>query len=177
MRKLKEIGCTHFLWTQDDTFSREDFNYENLTNYLKNHTEDFMLSLSLDMKSLLLDPSLYPYEDLDEFKVYHLNMTDYRKAIDYYTKGDFPEPAGYMNDTPYFATMDTVERIYDEMFFNSDWGNDVWGLEGYTMMRFMDSDLNRYVMDKKCLTNYNIIGRFDRHKEYYTDLLKKKDLI
>jgi methyl coenzyme M reductase subunit C-like uncharacterized protein (methanogenesis marker protein 7) len=50
---LKEIGCTHFFFSQDDTFSvfeNEDVDWEELIDYICEFNNDFMSFVNLNFE-------------------------------------------------------------------------------------------------------------------------------
>jgi len=114
---LKKLECTHFFFSQDDTFSvfeNQDVDWTELIEYVKTYDKDFMLSLY--NKNTILNPR--PPDVIKKtLKIYETT------TLDFYESDKTPWP---FDDTPYICTIDMLDELYDEEYFNTP---DIWVAE------------------------------------------------
>lgn len=167
MDVLEENDCTHFFWSQDDTFSGDNDNvdFEELISFFKNQSTDFMLSFCAGffMYSRLKEQNK-PTKMIQSFKNYNMyeNFTT-----------DF-EHISNMDDSPYIATFDVVKQLYSNGFY---FYNDVWSAEAYLTRTFRVKTLPRNMLDRRFFQAYNLLGKNTWGKFIDADLLKKKGLL
>jgi len=162
---LKEVGCTYFFFSQDDTFSKEenkDINWEELIEYVKGYDKDFMLSLYNTDAILDIDN---PIEEKVTFNV--LKST----TSDFYNSDKTPWS---MDDTPYICTIDMLDEIYDEKYFTFE---NIWDAELYLMDKYDKKCINRFVTDKSIFRNYNLFGKSIGMKVIFRKILKRNGLL
>jgi len=180
--KLHEIGCTHFLFTQDDTFSGDNdlIDWNEFVNYIKIHSSNFMLSLqynqALENAHILKiwphgNPNpekdknplnLKPDEVLKTFNVFHLDSPVF-----------VANTWAGIDDTPYVCTADLLEILYDDSYLES---GSVWECEMNLKEKFQEISIPRFITDKIIARNYNFIGRTMFKKEIDKSLLIDKNL-
>jgi hypothetical protein len=163
-KKLKELGCTHFFFSQDDTFSwdNENIDFIELLEYVKGFKEKFMLSLSYTNKDIKFSED--PKDVGKSFNVYHSNSFDFLKSQNW-----------SMDDTPFICTMDILEEVYDEIYVNSF--EKIWECEPYLASKYARNFLPRYVLGTGIFSNYNIIGPTNKNRELFLEKLKQKNLL
>ena len=149
---LKDIGATHFFFTQDDTFIALQHNHvdwKELVDYVRRHDREFMLNLYHRVDILYIEDEFFEgeVEELNTFNVYKST------TLDFYNSDKTPWP---MDDTAYFCTMDILDEIYDEEYFSY---GDIWNAEKFLRRKFGEKEINRFVTDKKILQNYNLYGK------------------
>lgn len=163
--KLKQIGCTHFFFSQDDTFSvnNETVDFHELIDYVKEHNEKFMLTLFVENTHIL--PTKKPFLIKDTFNIYDFTTEDFDQFWHF-----------AMDDGPYISTIDLFDYIYDDEYFRYP---DIWEAELYLRRSFMrgNKKMNRYTINKILFKNYNFIGRFIQKKEEFERELRKRNLL
>lgn len=162
---LNQKGCTHFFFSQDDTFSvdNEDVDFNELLNYVKGHQDNFMLALG--MNGVQINPVKEPFFIKKTFSVYD------------YTTWDYDDYAHFaMDDSPYICTFDILNTIYDEDYLNQ---KNIWEAELFLRRTFSrgEKKINRYPTDKIIFRNYNIMGKYVGKKDRYEFELKKRNLL
>ena len=158
--KLKNIGCTHFFFTQDDTFSadNDDINWDELIEYVNVSKGNFMLNLYYNIDHINF--SLKPNVIKNSFNVYNLTTADFAR-----------ETWAGMDDQAYICTLDLLPIIYDSLYEKKE---DVWNCEMYLKEKFSKSVIPRLVTDKTIFKNYNILGRtVHKRLENIRDLYRK----
>jgi len=159
--KLKNIGCTHFFFSQDDTFSADNDNvdWDELTEYIKEFKGNFMINLYYNIDHI--NSTYIPLDIKNSFSVYYLTTINFAKKT----------WAG-MDDQAYICTSDLLPIIYDSLYEKK---GSVWGCEMYLKEKFSKSAIPRYVTNKTIFRNYNILGRnINRKLENIRDLYRKK---
>jgi len=163
-KKLKEMGCTHFLFTQDDTFSKDNnhIDWKELIDYVKEHTDNFMLNLSLNTD--MVDIRIQPNDKRETFNVFHLTSKTFNDV------GMFP-----MDDSSYICTIDMLDEIYDDEYLSK---GSVWDAEYYLFDKFKKSVIPRFLIADYNIVfmNYNIYGRTISKKDKNIELLRSKGL-
>jgi len=157
---LQKLECTHFFFSQDDTFSaREssDVDFAELLEYVKTYDKDFMLSLY--NKNTILNPR-EPDIVKKTFEVYEST------TLDFYNSDKTPWP---FDDSPYICTIDMLDEIYDEEYLEQI---DIWIAERILRFRYEKKEINRFVTNKRMFQNYNLYGR-----TLYMEALSRKILI
>jgi hypothetical protein len=121
---VKDLGCTHFFFSQDDTFSsieNKEIDWNELIKYVKKYKKEFMLSLY--NKDTILD-----YKGLVDFKkTFNIFKST---TLDFYKSEKTPWP---MDDTSYICTVDMLDEIYDEKYFSFD---NIWDAEKYLRIKY-----------------------------------------
>jgi len=162
---IKDLGCTHLFFSQDDTFTayeNEDIDWGELIEYVKGYDKDFMLSLY--HKNIILNNPILDQEK-KTFKVF--NTT----TLEFYNSDKTPWS---MDDTPYICTIDMIDELYDEEYLNYD---NIWDAEEYLREKYNKKDINRFVTNKKMFQNYNIVGKTTYLETIYRKILMKNGLI
>jgi len=156
---LKSIGCTHFFFSQDDSFSADnnDTNFNELISTISSFNNNFMLSLY--HKALTGNIIV----DNETFKIYENT-----------TLSDNISRSYALDDTPYICTVDILDLMYDEKYLNI---KNIWDAELYIGKKFKTIKLNRFVTNKRLFKNYNIIGRTIKYKHRELTELKIKGFI
>jgi len=162
---LKEVGCTHLFFSQDDTFiaiENKDIDWKELVDYVKTHESGFMLNLYNRIDVLMLDGEVWKGEvdKQNTFNVYKSTTKDF------YESDKTPWP---MDDSPYMCTIDLIDEIYDDEYFKHE---NIWDAEKYLKFKYSEREIDRYVTDKKMLQNYNLYGITT-----YMDIVFRKILI
>lgn len=160
---LKKLGCTHFLFLQDDVFSADNnkLNVNELINYTKEHKDNFMLNIKYNHDNV--DYLMKPDDIKDTFKVFH-TKTDK-------LKNELWSP---LDDTPYICTVDMVDEIYDEKYLTLP---DVWVCEIYLKNKYSKKVIDRFITDKTLFKSYNIFGKTIGKKNILLQELKDKKFI
>jgi len=167
IKKLKKIlkkdGCTHFFFSQDDTFSNQNDNidFKELLEYVNGFNENFMLNLSYGVD--FINHKLQPDEIKNTFQVYHTSTSDFN---DIGTRS--------MDDGTYICTIDMVEEIYDDVY--TDEYYNIWECENYLNRKFSEKTIPRYILKDWIFKNYNLFGKTIYMKEQFTQILKDKGL-
>ena len=161
---VKELGGTHFFFSQDDTFSanNDDIDWNELVEYIKGFKEKFMLNLYYDPD--MIDHTLQPTQIKDTFNIYHLTSFDFKNV------GVFS-----MDDSPYVCTVDMLDKIYDDDFIYKY--DNVWDCELYLIEKFKRVEINRFILDKGTFKNYNLYGRSTHKKTTERAELQEKNMI
>lgn len=162
---IKDLGCTHFFFSQDDTFSKEeneDVDWNELLDYVKRYDKDFMLSLYNSETILDID------EPKDELKTFNVLKST---TLDFYNSDKTPWS---MDDTPYMCTVDMLDEIYDEKYFEF---KDIWDAELYLMDKYDKKRINRFVTNKSMFRNYNIFGISTGMEVIFRKILKRNGLL
>ena len=157
---LKEMGCTHFIFTQDDTFSKDndDIDWNEFISFVKTFEEDFMYCYFYTEK--WFEHELPVLKELKNLTIYENNTLNYA-----YTRH------GGMNDYPYICTFDVLDKIYTNDYFSC---GDIWRGEGYLTRRFSSEKMTRHNGNKMLFDNYNIIGKnVGARNEWIKQLTKK----
>jgi hypothetical protein len=174
---LKNKGCTHFFWSQDDTFSADNDNldFNELINYVKSYKENFLLCLSKESVALNKNFNKIAIKK-NTFGVYEYTSLDFRKMeLLYDNDDDFSQNLWWaFDDTPYICTYDLFEEIYDDVYFTK---KDVWSGEFYLKTKYCAKSIPRYVTDNVYFQNYNILGRTLSKKDKFLFKLKQKKLL
>ena len=155
---LKEIGCTHFLFIQDDVFSDDNDNLDinEMVEYVKEHKENFMLNIRYKQ----VEYTMKPNEIKKTFKVFHTKTG--KLSIELWWG---------MDDTPFFCTIDMLDEIYDEWYVQME---NIWDCEQFLKRKYRNEIINRYITDKSLFKSYNLYGRtLNREKEYRQSLKDK----
>jgi hypothetical protein len=161
--KLKEMGCTHFLFTQDDHFSfnNEDIVWEELIEYVKEHDKNFMLNLTTH------GPWVATSLDLNyvkpSFKLFKTSSTSIHKQGIWST----------MDDQPYMSTIDIIDLIYDDVYCEK---GSIWDGEMHLKKRFDKESITKFLFERKLFKAYNLMGRTLSKKEQNIEELKKRNL-
>jgi len=181
-KKLHEIKCTHFLFTQDDTFSgnNDSIDLQELINYVKSHSDKFMLSLQYNpalenVHRLKIWPHGNPQKEKNE-NILNLKPDEILKTFDVFhldTSIFVEKTWSGMDDTPYICSVDFLDIIYDDFYIKS--GN-VWDCERYLQRKFSKNSIPRFITDKIIFRNYNFIGKTLFKKEIDINLLVNKNL-
>lgn len=162
---LKEIKCTHFFFSQDDTFSaidNKDVDWEELIEYVKEYKKDLMLNL-YNKNNIL---NIYGLsESKKTFNVYKST------TLDFYNSDKTPWT---MDDSPYICTIDMLDELYDDEYFSY---NDIWEAEEYLREKYNKKQINRFITNKKMFQNYNIIGKTTYLENIYRKILKTNGLL
>ena len=162
---IKDLKCTHFFFSQDDTFSvrsNSDIDWGELIEYVKEQDKEFMLSLYNEESILEIDG---PYENKKTFNV--LKST----TKDYYDSNRTPWP---MDDTPYICTIDMLDEIYDEKYLSFD---NIWDAELYLGDKYGRKNINRFMTNKRMFRNYNLFGITTYMEVVYRKILRTNGLL
>jgi len=164
-KKLYDIGCTYFFFTQDDTFSHisDWLNFEELINYIKEQTENFLICFSYFKYSL--DHDAISSISGKSFNLYK------------FTTADFKERCMWpMDDSPYICTIDLLNKIYDSRYCEF---KNIWDAEFYLRDKFKKEIMPKYIIADMhpLFRNFNLIGRNTGSRETEIELLKKRKLI
>lgn len=162
---LKQIGCTHFFFSQDDTFSSADnktVDWNELISYIKRYEREFMLSLYNKNTVLNFEGEV---EKQNTFNIYKST------TLDFYNSDKTPWP---LDDTPYICTSDLIDEIYDEEYLS--YGN-IWDAEEFLREKYRIKEINRFVTDKKIFQNYNLYGKTTYMEIVFRKILKTNGLI
>ena len=162
---LKEIGCTHFFFSQDDTFSageNKDVDWLELILYIKRQEENFMLSLY--HKNSILDLEK-PDVVKNSFEVYEST------TLDFFNSDKTPWP---FDDSPYICTVDMLDEIYDDEYFDQP---DIWVAEEFLREKYKKKEINRFVTNKKMFQNYNLYGKTTYMEVVFRKILKVNGLL
>ena len=168
-KKLKELKCSHFLFTQDDTFiaaQSKNVDWKELVDYAKSYDKDFMVNLYHRIDILTLEGETWEGEINEQktFKVYKSTTQDF------YDSEKTPWP---MDDSPYICTIDILDEIYDDEYFGYE---DIWDAEKFLRRKYSKKKINRFVTDKKMLQNYNIYGKTTYMEFVFRQILKTNGL-
>jgi hypothetical protein len=154
--KLKEEGCTHFFFSQDDTFGadNEKVDYNDLLNKVTKYDKNFQLV----------------FKHFPEIKRYKIDEDGFlfTSTREYWRFGPWA-----MDDSPYIATLDKVNEIYDDHYVTIP---DVWNCERYINEKYGKEKLNtiKHFMAKTLFYNHNIIGRYlGSGKDYQGNLERR----
>ena len=167
IRKLRgelfKLRCTHFFFSQDDTFSDNNnwIDWKEFLDYVKLYSENLMISLRWYPEYFRGD--LKPLEINETFKIYE------KTSFDFYSIGGFS-----MDDSPYICTMDLFDKIYNDEYMKLD---NIWEAELYLMEKFSKENIPRFITDKSLFKCYNIIGRTLGNKSRSIQELKRKKLL
>lgn len=158
---LKTLNCDVLFFIQDDGFSVDKIDYNQL---LKEFKEGF-ISLGFckddfENKTLIKENSFYK-----------------TTSIDFYKQGFWA-----LDDSPYLASFNIIDKIYNEKYLSK---SNIWKAEAYLAERFTGESLDKIVLDKKLFINVNIIGPWiinnpnegTLYGEKAKEFLKKKSLI
>jgi hypothetical protein len=162
---IKDLGCTHFFFSQDDTFSamgNKNIDWIEFIDYVKEHNKDFLISLYNDKEKLDIKG---PYDYRKTFNI--LKST----TKDFYESSKTPWP---MDDTPYMCTIDLIDELYDEEYFNK---NNIWDAEIHLREKYGEKHIDRYITDKKLFQNYNLYGRWTFMSVVYRKILHANGLL
>ena len=158
--KLNEINCTHFLFSQDDTFSKDndDIDFKEFISFVKEFDKDFMYCFFYNPEWFENElPILKQLGNLTIYKNHSLNYSSTRH--------------GGMNDYPYICTFDILKNMYSNDYFNYE---NVWQAEGYLTRRFVKEKITRHNGNKILFDNYNIIGKnINARNEWIKQLTEK----
>ena len=167
---MKEIGCTHLFFSQDDTFSaaqNKDVDWKELIDYVKLYENGFMLSLYHKIDILTLDGENFEGES-DEQKTF----TVYKSTTkDFYDSEKTPWP---MDDSPYLCTIDMLDEIYDYNYMSYD---NIWDAEKFLRAKYSKRRINRFVTNKKMFQNYNLFGETTYMEVVFRKILKVNGLL
>jgi hypothetical protein len=162
---LKDIGCTHFFFSQDDTFSADNDNidWKELITYLKEQDSNFMMNLCYNTD--LIDIRIKPFLIKNTFNVYYTSSFNFRDISAY-----------SMDDSPYMCTIDFIDIIYDNIYINEF--KSVWDSERYLNKKFSNIEIPRYLLSDygNLFKNYNMFGNLTAKKEIHIKELKAKNL-
>jgi len=160
---LRKIGCTHFLYMQDDVFSHINVQLDSseMVDYVKKHNEKFMLNLKYDSDNA--DNRMLPDEIKKTFKVFYTKTDKLKNHL-----------WAAMDDTPFFCTFDVIDEIYDDGYIKKQ---NIWDCEFYLQEKYSTEIINRYITDKSLFTNYNLYGRCIHQKDLFRISLKNKGFI
>lgn len=179
---LNQIGCTHFLWTQDDSFSAENDNldFNELIQFINTYDDNLMISLANSTEFIkyteigyvngnweTLNPNPFKNPSIvhqfsNDYVLYEANTTDYRKV-----------GIWSLDDTPYICTIDIFNNLYNQDYIDA---KNVWDAEIVLGERFEQELIPRYLFNKKIFMNYNIIGQTIHSKDFYEETLIQKGL-
>ena len=160
-KKLKEVGCTYFFFSQDDTFSfpeNENIDFDEYFHVIKKYPKEFMHCLGYGLEApgglrAIINETTPIIEESDTFKLYGLDTFQIFKA------SRLPTGASLMpmSDEPYICSEDYVDIIYDDDYCNS---KNIWSAEAVHNKKFSNSKiiLNRFISNYAFFKNYNIIG-------------------
>jgi hypothetical protein len=157
IEKLDSLNCTHFFFSQDDTFSanNDNIDFNNLLSYFKSHENNFMYCFHLNKNGFKHRQKL---AKINNFNIYDHNTTDF-------------EISG-LDDKPYICTIDILKKIYDSEYTAYD---NIWDAEMFLHKKFKHITIPRYYGDDSLFVNYFIVGK---HKSVnYEDALKLKGLL
>ena len=160
---LEEDNCTHFFFSQDDTFSKDndDVDFAELVSYFKSQQSNFMYCLGRRRDAFKV--GLNELKILKNLILYENNSLNY-KSVGW----------GGMDDESYLCTFDMMKKIYDDSYFAV---GDIWKAEGNLTRRFGAQEIPRHVGDKALLCNYNILGKNIWAKNQLIEELKEKKFI
>ena len=167
MEHLRNIGCTHFFFSQDDTFSsadNQDIDWAELIDYIKKYDKEFMLNLFHTHISLDPDDFNPQIDELKTFKVYKSTTNDFSNTVCYWP----------MDDGPFICTMDILEEIYDDEYLKSPL---ICIAEKHLRDKYTEREINRFVLDKRGFQNFNILGPNSRMGYVWRNILKKRGLL
>lgn len=173
-------NCTHFFFSQDDTFSfnNQNVDFKELINYVKEFKSNFLLCLAKKGNnefSKMLNKNIIKK---DTFYIYEYTSLDFLKIEKSLNKDESEGPTSNdwwpFDDTPFICTYDLLDTIYDDKFFSQ---NRVWEAEFYLRTKFTYKSIPRFTTDQAIFKNYNIIGRTLSKKEDNILQLKQKNLI
>lgn len=164
---LREIGCTHFFFSQDDTFSsagNKGVDFEEFIKYIKGYDRDFMVSLYYLPDVLLEEGIELEVDKRKSFNVYKSTTMDFVK-----TECIWP-----MDDTPFLCTMDVLEDVYDDGYLENPL---ICMAEKYLKAKYTEKEINRFCIDKRLFRNFNIYGPNSQMSYIFRELLEKRNLI
>lgn len=174
--RLRELKCTHFFFSQDDTFASRNYNYnlQFLLDYVKSHNKDFMLSFQYHINTFknpigewTVDLSNIKSENIsDEFKIYFTDTFIFKE-----------EPRLYsIDDTPFISTIDMIEDIYDDEYCKYFY---IYECEPYINKKYRKNKINRYILELDLFRNFNFIGQCEADKKgmWYTNKKYIKGLL
>jgi len=160
MKRLRDIGTTHFMFHQDDTFSNDNelIAWEDLLYIIKSHKKNFLLSLRFssaffeDRKPTIQTPTLNFYQGT---------------MADWIDNGFWP-----MEDQPYICSIDMLEKLYDKAYFSYP---HIWDMELHLQREWRKKpETPRHFTNKSLFTNFNIVGSsLDREWAFRARLVDK----
>ena len=180
-QKLKDLGCTHLFFSQDDTFSddNKDINWKELIEYVKSFQLEFMLNLTHTKKDLQRRvthtnniPNIYFDSSIDvdydlhkSFTIYKSNTLDFKAAH-----------MMAMTDDPFICTIDLLDEIYDSKYIDC---KNIWDAEQYLIMKYSSPSrcINRYVTNKPLFKAYNLYGRTLMKNDEHRNQLIERNLL
>jgi len=164
--KLKELGTTHFLWTQDDSFSdsNDSIDWNELIEYVRDYKENFMLNLAHPIDRA--DNRITVSKVFNTFGVYEISTKTFAdNGVTF-----------VMDDSPYFCTIDILDKIYNEEYLKID---NVWDAELFLNEYCKKNEIPRFLIGKEfndnIFRNYNILGRtIGKREQNLKRLIEKK---
>jgi len=162
---LKSIKCTHFFFSQDDTFSYDNDNidFQQLLSFVKKHENNFMYNFYYNIKDFENHIKLNILKEFNNLTIYENNSLNYRCTN-----------RGGMDDSPYICTFDMLNTIYDNMYIIQ---KNIWMAEMYLFKKFYTIEIPRHIGSKTLFNNYNIIGKTLMFKDKHINKLKEKNLL
>jgi hypothetical protein len=162
---LKDIGCTHFFFSQDDTFSaneREPY-YNKIIEYIKEQSNNFTLVLQYPYNGGFRNSGLKPIKIKDCFYIYKSDTLTFNKY----------EGGWSVCDNPYIATIDMVFDMYDDTYTSID---NIWDCEIYLSNKYKNKNIPRYFVDHSLFMNYNLIGPYAKKENELKNKLKLRGI-
>jgi len=162
---VKDLGCTHFFFSQDDSFSayeNNDVDWTELIEYIKEYNKDFMLSLY--HKNEILEYT----GDIDKKKTFNIYKST---TLDFHNSIKTPWP---FDDTPYMCTIDMLDEIYDDEYLDYD---NIWDAEEFLRDKYKVKEINRFVTNKKMFQNYNLYGPTNYMEVIFRKILMRNGLL
>ena len=167
---LKKLEVSHFLFTQDDTFTaiqNRDVDWKDLIDYARAYNENFMLNFYHKIDILTLEGEDFEgeSEERETFTVYKSTTKDF------YESEKTPWP---MDDSPYICTIDMLDELYDDIYFSYD---NIWDAEKFLRSKYSKIEINRFVTNKKMFQNYNLFGKTTYMEVVFRKILKENGLL
>jgi len=162
---VKDLGCTHFFFSQDDSFSafeNNDVDWKELIDYMKEYDKDFMLSLYHKEAILDIDE---PFENKKSFNILKSTTTDFYESS---------KTPWCMDDSPYICTVDMLDELYDDKYLSID---NIWDAEEYLREKYEKKKINRFVTNKKMFQNYNLYGKTTYMEVIFRKILRTNGLL
>lgn len=158
---LKEVGCTHLFFSQDDSFSADnlDIDFDELVSFANEYDNSFCVNLAKSGNDSYMSSTIHK----KTFSIYEYSTFDLVK-----------NGMWAFDDTPYICTMDILEIIYDDNYLKK---KNIWSAETYLSERFAIAKLPRWVPNKVMFRNYNIFGKSTNNKYVEIMNLRKRGLV
>jgi len=165
---LRSIGCTHFFFSQDDTFSafeNKDIDWQEFVDYIKGHDKELMINLYHRRPDIDYEGVSIERERRESFDIYKTTTLHFANTI----RGLWP-----MDDSPFICTMDILEDIYDDEYFNCPL---ICIAENHLRDKYETKEINRFITNKKIFQNYNIYGPNIYMESIFRKILERNGLL